>query len=92
MVGMAGAASPDRIDLAQDTVQCGWILQLGGQVGMTDHTPVTHSGNSPEGDMTQVAPAGNICMGFHGVQRCASLCIECARAEDHATRCESETC
>ncbi len=92
VVWVAVAAGQAGIVLAQDAVQCGWVLPLGSHVGVADHTPVGHAGGTPEGGVTQAALSADFCMGTHAAQRCTDLGIECAGAEQHAARCEREPC
>ena len=65
MIGVAVKADQVWIILAQQAVQLGRILPLGGHVGVTCRTPVGHGGGTPEGGVTQAALAGNICMRAH---------------------------
>ena len=92
MVGVAVAAGHIGIVLAQDAVQRGRLLPLGGHIGMTDLTPVGHGGDAPEGDVTQAALAGDFRMGAHAAQCRAGQCVEGTGAEHHAARGESEPC
>ncbi len=61
MVGVA----VDTGQVGKYAVQWGRGQLLACHVCVTDHTPVSHGLGAPEGGVTQIAPAGDVCMGAH---------------------------
>jgi hypothetical protein len=91
MLGVAIMAGQVGIDLAQHAMQWRWYQHLHGHILVADHTPVGHGGDTPEGNMAQVALCANFRMGACATQRCTSLCIERSGVEQHASFYHSES-
>jgi hypothetical protein len=91
MLRVAVMAGQVGIDLAQHAMQGRWHQHLHGHILVADHTPVGHGGDTPEGNVAQVALCADFRMGACATQRCTSLCIERSGVEQHATFKDSES-
>lgn len=51
VVGVTGPAGHARIVLYQNSMKCGRVLPLGGDIRVAEHTLVIHRGRLPESHM-----------------------------------------
>ena len=89
VIGVAGPASHARIVLLQISVQCGWVLPLGGDICMAGHTAISHGCRLPERHMAGGAFAAKVGMGRYSTQRCSSLGVKRTRTKEGATAHEA---
>jgi hypothetical protein len=92
MLGVTVMAGQVGIDLAQHAMQRRWHQHLHGYILVADHTPVGHGGDTPEGNVAQVALCADFRMGACTSQRGTSLCIKRSGVEQHASFYHSKSC
>lgn len=84
MLRVAVPANQSGIILMQISVQCSDVSPLHGDIFMTGHAPVGHTGLVPERRMTAATLVAKLCMRGHTPQRSSTPGVEWTRVEEDA--------